>query len=585
MGRATILAGGDAGLYTVRVDYGTAQRDATVDKLTARIAELETMRAGMQITLDAFIALEEAPAEAAVNAAIEEYVTASRAAPPDAAVLKAKLAAHQAALRALFDVRARAALLRIRLQEVTSEKAAAVKSLATWSALTLEEDRPAWCADLTTGATGDVATIDIPGESDVILIAPGAPAPTAVHGALKAREVQTGPQAFFNAAILPGWQKFKPLHRIGTITSINSAANTCAVTLDTAQSSAQALGINQSSSLADVPVLYMTCNSLAFTVGDRVVVEFIGQDWEQPRVIGFETEPRPCKAIYAGAHYLQYTTTEPPVINSYGFTALIDLTTMERRAAWVVDDAPDVNGIVSYNAQPHFEQFGFFSLYDATGGADHHPLSPSASSMCQHGDRFFGIATSAPGQARDIIEFSAGVTLIETGRWAAVPGDGAINSLSAHGGHVAVGGYLGGGNYGVRVFSIASRAMIAEFLLGNSIVESVELSRDYLAVLHWGAGGGHTANLYRRAPYALLNSQALGQYPFSMCITGNKLVGKEQGDVWVWDINPDTGALTYVGALRPFDDLVAARPGTPSSGIEFDGSGIAGHTVAAVAKG
>jgi hypothetical protein len=165
-----------------------------------------------------------------------------------------------------------------------------------------------------------------------------------------------------------------------------------------------------------------------------------------------------------------------------------------------------------------------------------------------------------------------------------VGGSAFVNSLSAHGGQVAVGGYLGGTDYGVRVFNIASRSLAAEFG-GMSVVESVELSRDYLAVLHWGSGAGNTVNLYRRNPYVLLSSTPLAQVPFSMCIVGNKLVGKEQGDVWVWDINPETGALTYVGTMRPFDDLVAARPGGPSSRLQFDGSGVAGHTVAAVAKG
>jgi predicted transglutaminase-like cysteine proteinase len=45
--------------------------------------------------------------------------------------------------------------------------------------------------------------------------------------------------------------------------------------------------------LKNVPIEYMDgMNSDAFVVADRVVVQFTGQDWTKPKVIGFETEPR-----------------------------------------------------------------------------------------------------------------------------------------------------------------------------------------------------------------------------------------------------------------------------------------------------
>ena len=46
--------------------------------------------------------------------------------------------------------------------------------------------------------------------------------------------------------------------------------------------------------LDSVPVEYMTCNSWAFIDGDRVVVEFTGQKWETPKVIGFHSSPQAC---------------------------------------------------------------------------------------------------------------------------------------------------------------------------------------------------------------------------------------------------------------------------------------------------
>ena len=164
----------------------------------------------------------------------------------------------------------------------------------------LTKTQQAWCIDLTEDATGAVATVEIPGEDKLILISPAAPAPAAEHGVLAAREVQTGAQAFFNAAILPGWQKWKPTYRRGTLTAINGAADTANVTLDDDVSSAQGLSINQTPTLANVPVKYMTCNSNVFAVGDRVVIKFKAQDWAQPEVVGFESHPKGCGLVLSG---------------------------------------------------------------------------------------------------------------------------------------------------------------------------------------------------------------------------------------------------------------------------------------------
>ena len=80
------------------------------------------------------------------------------------------------------------------------------------------------------------------------------------------------------------------MYRVGKITSLSG--DNCSITLDDALSSQQSLDINQSATLQSVPIVYMTENGSAFEVDDRVVVEFQGQDWTQPRVIGFESNPR-----------------------------------------------------------------------------------------------------------------------------------------------------------------------------------------------------------------------------------------------------------------------------------------------------
>ena len=70
MARATVLADLGEGLYRVRMDYGRAQRDAEVVRLTAEITAMAAEVSGLELTLQAFKSAEEAPAQAAADAAV-----------------------------------------------------------------------------------------------------------------------------------------------------------------------------------------------------------------------------------------------------------------------------------------------------------------------------------------------------------------------------------------------------------------------------------------------------------------------------------------------------------------------------------
>jgi len=106
----------------------------------------------------------------------------------------------------------------------------------------------------------------------------------------------SGPSAvFYNKALLPGYQKWFPTFRIGTITAIDG--DLCNVSLDDATSSQQKLDINQQKSLVNVPIKYGNCNGAVFEVGDNIVVEFKGRDATKPVVIGFQDHPRACGGI------------------------------------------------------------------------------------------------------------------------------------------------------------------------------------------------------------------------------------------------------------------------------------------------
>ena len=157
----------------------------------------------------------------------------------------------------------------------------------------------AWCADLTEDLTGNVGTIEIPGERGAVQIQPGydsnAVYSSARDGQLQDAIASTPAGTFYNWAMLPGWQKWMPIIRWGVLTALDTDNDLCTVTLDAAVSSAQGLNINPTDTvLTSVPIEYMECNSIAFENDDRVVVEFENQSWDSPKVIGFETEPRIC---------------------------------------------------------------------------------------------------------------------------------------------------------------------------------------------------------------------------------------------------------------------------------------------------
>ncbi len=149
----------------------------------------------------------------------------------------------------------------------------------------------AWCADLTTDLTGTVGTIEVPGERGTVLIQPGfnnnAVFDSERDGQLFPSLDQTPEGLYYNLALLPGWQKWMPTYRFGTIS--NLAGDTCDVTLEAAISSQQDLNVNQGSVLIGVSIDYMASGGAAFSNGDEVVVKFIDQDWQQPLVIGFKS--------------------------------------------------------------------------------------------------------------------------------------------------------------------------------------------------------------------------------------------------------------------------------------------------------
>lgn len=303
MGFAKIISGGTDGRYTVELDYGESLR---LQLLEARQAERIAVELRVaQVSLEVAIADGKEEAQRAkVQAAAESYIasTAEPLPPGSAGYSDVQFRFELQQLRALETA---SLPLRQQLQALKFDLEGLRRAAAALETLPAITQREAWCADFTEDrAPGAfVATVEVPGEPAITLIAPGARAWGPADGLVRARELMSPEQAFFNAAILPGWQRHKPTHRWGTIVALNKNTNRATVALSAQASSAQSLPINQQATLVDVPVTYMTCNAQAFELEDRVVVEFQGQNWESPRVVGFLDNPRACGGWVCTGYY------------------------------------------------------------------------------------------------------------------------------------------------------------------------------------------------------------------------------------------------------------------------------------------
>jgi len=184
----------------------------------------------------------------------------------------------------------------LKLERLAMQKGNADARVAQLAGVDTTDQRSVWCVEYNVDLDGQVGTIEIDAEQPQILIAPGgAVYDPPADGVFTSRDVLSPEASFLNVALLPGVQKYSPTYRLGEITAVDAIADVASVLLDDATSSAQDLDINQITDLINVPVEYLNCNAKAFELGDRVVVKFEGQSVSSPKVIGFESNPKPCE--------------------------------------------------------------------------------------------------------------------------------------------------------------------------------------------------------------------------------------------------------------------------------------------------
>lgn len=246
MGKGTIISGGTNGLYSVQLNLNTANVSAKIARMQAAIpvCEAKITETSNNITTK--------QAEIAEIEYLIQFLRTDPSKNKEVEAASKNLVAKQNELYILmttknaFELQKKGLLLQIAVLEKYTPSDPVVS---------------AYCADLTENLSGVVGTVEVPGERGTVLIRPGYNG-NAVYNRTRDGQLfpsigQEASQCFFNWALLPGWQKWLPKHKFGTITAIDYTANTCNITLEAAKSSVKDLNINAVDTLAGVRIEYM----------------------------------------------------------------------------------------------------------------------------------------------------------------------------------------------------------------------------------------------------------------------------------------------------------------------------------------
>lgn len=285
MGKALITSEIGEGKYKAKIIYNVERSEEKVSELTSKLSEIGAKISAKQTEVTTK-ELEISALESSLNSKIN-----SGADLVELTEIVQEIAAKAAEL----------APIRSQLNALKAEKLASQKSIEFISSNTpTDQELVMWCADYSEGLSGEVGTIEPNGTIEASPIIYPSKIEGSAHSPTRDAQLQPivssgAPAVYFNRAIFPAWQKFKPTYRVGTIAA--KSGDLCGVTLDDVLSD-QDLNVNQSKTLAAVSIEYMTQNGLVFEAGDRVIIKFENQSFEEPKVIGFESNPKPERMVY-----------------------------------------------------------------------------------------------------------------------------------------------------------------------------------------------------------------------------------------------------------------------------------------------
>lgn len=288
MGLAVIERNLGEGLYEVRQVIDQAAALARIAALQARAASVAAGIPGADA--DLAVALQE---EGAATQALVALLQAVPPTPKDQV---------QAAQKALTEATRKALEARGKREALTLELAALNRQIAHLQQNLPPQTAPterAWCADYSVSLPlgSEVKTVDrgrVRGLEPLVLypMHKDAPQNLPFRGKLRATMSHLPEVAYYNYAMLPGLDKWRPRFRTGTVTRVQQSG-LLDVSLDPLRLTHQRLETNQAGNLYDVPATYMgETDGYPFEAGDDVLVAFDAQDWGKPTVIGFAHDPK-----------------------------------------------------------------------------------------------------------------------------------------------------------------------------------------------------------------------------------------------------------------------------------------------------
>jgi len=352
------------GLYRVEIDYDTDRLDAEIKALNdRRIANVQKLL-NAQIAANAAVQVVNAAADA-VEDLIRAYKATGDPFPTQAddivqamAVLAQANADRNAAQFTVSRLQAEQASIAIRINALKSYRRVATRQRDAGArdiyrcdfddgrvvytdrnipggncvVINPEQDNSIemWCADfsdeLEVGTPVGCATV--PGEQflNMPIILPQSREDGELQGFDRRRDGQMVPlmsmspsAAFYNLALLPGWQRWMPTYRTAKVERVDVVNDTVDIIINRNESSQKdewgrrfPTEIGQAILYRDnVPVRYMSCNAAVFEEGDEVLVRFksntnlsalaasgtVGeQAWDvsNMEVVGFVDHPRVC---------------------------------------------------------------------------------------------------------------------------------------------------------------------------------------------------------------------------------------------------------------------------------------------------
>lgn len=300
MGKAIITSNEGEGLYLVDYIYNTTALDARIAQLNLRITEIEAVEIpAMEAAItgqEATIAATISDINAAIVAENEEVIITLTARRNEESAVIASLKSQIAAKKG------EALSVNQQIIDLNAKRKAS-------------ESVSAWCTDYNIDlAIGlEVGVMEFPGEapgvSQPVIIRPGG-----INGdengfinddGMMTQSIAMSPaQLYYMQGIMPGWQRWVPIYRLGTLGLIDTENDKCIVFMDNNVSSYQGLDTipEGNLTLTDVPIEYLNCNSAVFETDDKVIVLFdpagngvISSHGNYTgTVIGFQSEPRPC---------------------------------------------------------------------------------------------------------------------------------------------------------------------------------------------------------------------------------------------------------------------------------------------------